>query len=118
MLYHWMFSDFFSFDTCVPYFMTYNKKGGAEVNRRVHNIKALFTLRVCELIKKFLDIFCGRYSEMRHVNDADRICRILVLQNAKHESGTGWKWRAVSCAVTGTILSVSLGFTECVDTTH
>jgi len=81
-------------------------------------LRLYFTLIVCELIKKFLDIFCGRYSEMRQVNDADRICRILVLLPAKHESGTGWKWRAVLCAVTGTILSVCLGFTECVDTTH
>jgi hypothetical protein len=81
-------------------------------------LRLYFTLIVCELIKKFLDIFRGRYSEMRQVNDADGICRILVLQNVKPENGTGWKWRAVLCAVTGTILSVSLGFTECVDTTH
>lgn len=33
---------FFSFATYVPYFMIHNKKGGAEVNCRVHNIKALF----------------------------------------------------------------------------
>ena len=32
----------FSFATCVPYFMTHNKKGGAEVSCRVHNIEALF----------------------------------------------------------------------------
>lgn len=81
-------------------------------------LRLYFTLIVCELIKKFLDIFCGKYSEMRQVNYADRICRILVLLAAKHESGTGWRWRAVLCAVTGTILSVCLGFTECVDTTH
>jgi len=63
-------------------------------------------------------MFCGRYSEVRQVNDSDRIRRILVMWNAKHESGTGWKWRAVLCAITGTILSVSLGFTEFVDTIH
>jgi len=73
---------------------------------------------VCELIKKFLDIFCGRYFEMRQMNDADRICRKLVLRKAKHESGTGWKWRAMLYTVTGSILSVAMGFTECVDTTH
>lgn len=118
MLYRWMFIDFFLFLHVFHTSWLITKKVELKLIVGCITLRLYCTLILCELIKKFLDIFCGRYSEMTQVNDADRICRMLILRNAKHESGTGWKQRAVLCAVTGTILSISLGFTECVDTTH
>jgi hypothetical protein len=108
MLYHWVFSDFFFWYICSILHDT-TKKVELKWIVGCLTLRLYFTLIVCELIKKFLDIFSGRYFEMRQMNDADRICRKLVLQNAKHESGTGWKWRAMLYTVTGPILSLSFG---------